>query len=148
MSTPQLDETDYHIIAELRNDGRQPYAAVARKVGLPVHVVRTRVARLLAARAIRITIITNVAELGYLTGTIRMHVPHNRIHEVAQHLVAIPEVDYVLLTTGPWNLVTYVVCVDLDQFSGVVRRRIAPIDGIDSMDVSLDLQVVKNALAW
>jgi len=144
----QLDEIDFRIIAELKEDGRQPNSAIARKLGVSEAAVRGRVARLLQEKAIRITIITNAAELGYVTGDIRVRVPHERLEEIATRLTDIPEVDYVMVCTGRQNLIVSVVCVDLDQLHRVVADRISAIDDLEMIDVSVNLQVAKATLIW
>ena len=148
MSTPPLDEIDFRIIAELKEDGRQPNSAIARKLGVSEAAVRSRVARLLEEKAIRITIITNAAELGYVTGDIRVRVPHGCVDEIAARLTSIPEVDYVMVCTGRQNLIVSVVCVDLDQLHRVVADRISAVDDLEMIDVSVNLQVAKATLIW
>ncbi|GAA3649666.1 Lrp/AsnC family transcriptional regulator [Microbacterium marinilacus] len=49
-----VDARDRRIIAELEQDGRLPFAAIARRVGGSPTAVRHRVVRLLASRALRI----------------------------------------------------------------------------------------------
>ena len=44
MTTPPLDEISQAIIAELQRDGRRPYAAIGKSVGLSETAVRQRVA--------------------------------------------------------------------------------------------------------
>ena len=48
----ELDETDYAIIELLRADGRLPYRAIARELGLTETTVRARVRRLEESRTL------------------------------------------------------------------------------------------------
>lgn len=148
MDAPHLDETDYQVIARLQEDGRRAASVIARDLGISEAAVRARVDRLLEQRAIRITAITNAAELGYVTGDLRLRVPHGRLDEVGKRLTAIPEVDYVMVTTGRQNLIASVVCTDLGRLDDLVEHQIMTIDGVETIDVSVNLRVVKNTLAW
>ena len=53
-----LDELDYAIINLLREDGRLPYRAIARELGLTEATVRSRVKRLEESGSMRVVAVT------------------------------------------------------------------------------------------
>lgn len=59
-----LDDTDWRLMRALERDGRAPYAALARRIGLSQAATRARVVRLIEARALRVTSVVNAAALG------------------------------------------------------------------------------------
>jgi len=63
MTTP-LDETSQAIIAELRQDGRRPYATIGKAVGMPETAVRQRVQHLVETGVVQIAAVTDPIRLG------------------------------------------------------------------------------------
>jgi hypothetical protein len=63
--TSQLSESDRLLVEALQADGRAPYAALARQVGLNEKAVRRRVADLRSNGVIEITTVSDPAALGY-----------------------------------------------------------------------------------
>jgi DNA-binding Lrp family transcriptional regulator len=61
---PPLDQLDYEIVRQLQADGRKPYRAIARVVGVSEGTVRLRVRRLVEAQALRIVAIADPFQLG------------------------------------------------------------------------------------
>ena len=60
-----LDETSKHIIEQLQEDGRRPYAAIGKAVGLSEAAVRQRVQRLLDAGVMQIVAVTDPLQVGF-----------------------------------------------------------------------------------
>lgn len=143
-----LDQLDERIVAHLREDGRRSFRRIARDLGVSEATVRARVTQLVADGAIRITINTNVFELGYLTAELRLDVGHEHLEDVLDRLSGLPQVDYAIVCTGRPNLSVAVVCSSLDQLERLVTRDIAGIPGVATVDARLTLDVVKDLLDW
>ncbi len=62
---PLLDDIGKAIVEQLQDDGRRPYATIARAVGLSEAAVRQRVARLQEAGVIQIVAVTDPLQLGF-----------------------------------------------------------------------------------
>jgi Lrp/AsnC family transcriptional regulator for asnA, asnC and gidA len=60
-----LDAVGKAIVEQLQEDGRRPYAMIARAVGLSEAAVRQRVARLIDAGVMQIVAVTNPLQLGF-----------------------------------------------------------------------------------
>ena len=60
-----LDDVSLQIIKELQADGRRPYTAIAKAVGLSEAAVRQRVQRLLDSGIMQIVAITDPLRVGY-----------------------------------------------------------------------------------
>ena len=137
-----LDEYDIGIITELRNDGRTPYRAIAEIVGLSEAAVRQRVNRLVKDKACQITAVMDPKALGLnAVASVGMKVDGDFV-EVADHLAAIKQVEYVILTAGSFDLMAELVCRDYDELLSVLRR-IRSIPEIKSTELNLILETRK-----
>ena len=64
-SAIELDDTDYQIMALLRKDGRMPYRALAKAIGVTETTVRARVRRLEDSDTLRVVAVTDFEAAGY-----------------------------------------------------------------------------------
>jgi Lrp/AsnC family transcriptional regulator for asnA, asnC and gidA len=143
-----LDATDMRIVQKLRENGRRPYAAIAKDLGLSEATVRQRAAKLLEEKTIYITVATNPLELGYLTATVGLKVDGGRHEEVAARLADMPEVDWVAHTAGIFDIAVGLLCRDREQFFDVLVHRIRSMDAVRETQAYLHLSVVKNLYGW
>lgn len=146
MSHP--DETDKAIIAELQTDGRRAYAAIAESVGLSEAAVRARVKRLIQDGAMQIVAVTDPLQLGFARQAmigIRVSGP---VEPVADALTAEPEVDYVVITAGHYDILAEVVCESDDHLLHLVSQRIRSIEGVRETDTLMYLQLRKQTYSW
>ena len=60
-----LDEVSKRIIEQLQADGRRPYAAIGKAVGLSEAAVRQRVQRLLDQGVMQIVAVTDPLQVGF-----------------------------------------------------------------------------------
>src|SRR6478736_5551014 len=60
-----LDDVSKRIIEQLQEDGRRPYAAIGKAVGLSEAAVRQRVQRLLDAGVMQIVAVTDPLQVGF-----------------------------------------------------------------------------------
>ncbi|MDP9219132.1 MAG: AsnC family transcriptional regulator, partial [Actinomycetota bacterium] len=63
--SPILDEVSKRIIDQLQEDGRRPYAAIGKAVGLSEAAVRQRVQRLLESGVVQIVAVTDPLQVGF-----------------------------------------------------------------------------------
>jgi Lrp/AsnC family transcriptional regulator for asnA, asnC and gidA len=144
----QLDETDRRIVQHLREDGRRPYAAIARDVGLSEAAVRQRVGRLLRDRAIHISAATRPTRQGFITACLSIRVEQGRHEEVARAIAALPEAEFVAVCIGACDVTADVVCETRERLYQVVVEKIRSLPGVRDADVSLYAHVVRDQLAW
>src|SRR5690242_14344838 len=127
-----LDEISKRIIEQLQEDGRRPYASIGKAVGLSEAAVRQRVQRLLDAGVMQIVAVTNPLQLGFARqAMIGIHAEGD-IDPIAETLAEMPEVDYVIVTAGSFDLVAEVVCESDDHLLELLFKRIRSIPGVSS----------------
>jgi len=100
MKNPVLPEiTDLHILDALQDDVplvSRPFAAIARRLGIPEQVLLERLRRLQDEGIVRgISPILESRHMGLFAATlIALHVPEDRVHEIAAIISSYPEVSH------------------------------------------------------
>src|ERR1700754_934482 len=105
-----LDDVGNQIIEQLQEDGRRPYAAIGKAVGLSEAAVRQRVQRLLDAGVMQIVAVTDPLQVGFARQAMIGIRVEGDIMAVADQLAEMSEVDYVVVTAGSFDLLIEVVC--------------------------------------
>src|SRR5437868_9199064 len=110
-----LDDTSKQIVEQLQQDGRRPYAAIAKAVGLSEAAVRQRVQRLLDTGVMQIVAVTDPLRVGFQRQALVGLKVEGDLREAARELAAIDEVDYVVVCAGSFDLLAELVCEDDDH---------------------------------
>ncbi|HEY7856932.1 MAG TPA: AsnC family transcriptional regulator, partial [Candidatus Nanopelagicales bacterium] len=90
-----LDDVSKAIIEQLQQDGRRPYAAIGKAVGLSEAAVRQRVQRLLEAGVMQIVAVTDPLQMGFPRAAMIGVRVDGDVEVVAEKLEAMPEIDYL-----------------------------------------------------
>lgn len=143
-----LDDTSKAIIAELQRDGRRPYAAIGKSVGLSEAAVRARVQRLIDSDVMDIVAITDPLQLGFSRQAMLGVRVDGDPEPVASRLAALPEVSYVVVTAGSFDLLVEVVCRNDEHLLDVVNRQIRALPGIQGSETFMYLKLAKQTYSW
>lgn len=137
----ELDEIDAAILQRLNANGRAPFLAIGRDLGLPEAKVRRRVGRMRARGAVQIMAITNPMSLGFdVVALIGITVqPGSRAIDVADRLSAVAAVSYVAVCTGGFDLFVEAVCRGTDDFLRVMDDELRATPGVASLEPFLYL---------
>ncbi len=143
-----LDEINRAIITELQIDGRRSYTAIAERVGLSEAAVRQRVQRLTDDGVIQVVAVTDPMRLGFRrVAMIAMRTVGDST-ELAEKLSRVPEVSYVVLAGGTYDLLAEVVCEDDDHLIEVVNRTIRQFPGVRETETFMYLRLYKESYTW
>jgi Lrp/AsnC family transcriptional regulator for asnA, asnC and gidA len=142
-----IDDTDKAIIEQLQQDGRRPYTQIARAVGLSEAAIRQRVQRLLDGGVMQIVAVTDPLTLGFLRQAMVGLKVDGDLQSVAETIGSIPEVDYVVLTAGSFDLIVEVVVEDDDHLLSILNDKIRPIPGV-SLETFIYLRLHKQTYQW
>jgi Lrp/AsnC family transcriptional regulator for asnA, asnC and gidA len=143
-----LDDTSKAIIKQLQEDGRRSYAAIGKSVGLSEAATRQRVQRLVEAGVMQIVAVTDPTQLGFDRQAMIAITATGDLEELAAKLDAIPEVEYIVITAGSFDLMVEVVARDDDHLLHVVNDRIRTLDGVIRTESFLYLKLVKQTYNW
>ncbi|GAA3734504.1 Lrp/AsnC family transcriptional regulator [Salinactinospora qingdaonensis] len=139
----RLDTTDLALVAELQQDGRLPFETLASRVGLSRAAVRSRIQRMTAMGAIRIT------------GVVHPHVreitarAHLSIHvdtpaaPLAGKLAALDSTETVTLTAGRFPLRAEVGGGDMDHLAEAIER-VRSLPGVREVDPLIYTEVMRD----
>jgi len=145
----ELDDTDNAIIALLRADGRLPYRAIARELGLTENTVRARVRRLEESDTMRVVAVTDIEAAGYdMLLAIGVQVENRSPEEVARDLAGLPEVFSVNVVVGTHDVEILVVAEDQAALDELITHSLAGVPGVRRLTPALALDVLKNQPDW
>lgn len=143
-----LDSTSKAIIEQLQLDGRRSYAEIGKAVGLSEAAVRQRVQKLTDAGVMQIVAVTDPMRLGFSRQAMLGIRVSGDTRVVADHLAEIPEISYVVLSAGSFDIVAEIVCEDDDALIEVLNEKIRTIKGVASTETYVYLQLKKQKYDW
>jgi Lrp/AsnC family transcriptional regulator, regulator for asnA, asnC and gidA len=143
-----LDDTDARIIEELNQDGRRPFSEIARHLDVNEATVRHRYARLVRRGVIQVVAISDALALGLVFAEAGVRVRGGPVGQAVHGLVEIPEVDYVAVCTGAYDLLIEIVCTDNAHLLQVLDEQVRAVPGVDSVDTFIVLHVPKHSYRW
>ena len=142
-----LDALSKQIIEQLQQDGRRSYAAIGKAVGLSEAAVRQRVQRLIDCGAIQIVAVTDPMTLGFRRQTMIGVRCDGDLERVADDLAGMPEIDYVVITAGSFDLLIELVCEDDDQLLEILGR-IRSLPSVTATETFVYLKLRKQTYSW
>ncbi len=145
---PPLDELSGAIIEQLQQDGRRTYAKIGAAVGLSEAAVRQRVTRLVESGVMQIVAVTDPMQIGLHRQAMVGVRTEGDITEVADQIVAVEQVDSVVITAGSFDLLVGVVCADDEELLDVVGTRISCLPGVVGTETFVYLKLRKQTYTW
>ena len=143
----QIDETDRAIIEHLQNDGRMSYTRLAAAIGLSEAATRQRVQRLMDGDVVQVVAVTNPLLLGYRRMAMIGVRAEGPIDTVAKSLDAFPDIEYLVVTAGSFDIMCEVVVPD-DSSLLELTNRIRAVPGVTTTETFIYLSLVKQNYAW
>jgi Lrp/AsnC family transcriptional regulator, regulator for asnA, asnC and gidA len=143
-----LDDVGKAIVEQLQQDGRRSYATIARAVGLSEAAVRQRVARLQETGVIQVVAVTDPLQLGFRRQAMVGVRADGDLVAVADALAEMPEIDYVVITAGSFDVLVEAVCEDDDHLLELVGRRIRAVPGVRSTETFVYMKLRKQHYNW
>jgi Lrp/AsnC family transcriptional regulator for asnA, asnC and gidA len=143
-----LDDVSKAIIEQLQDDGRRPYATIAKAVGLSEAAVRQRVQRLIESGVMQIVAVTDPLQVGFTRAAMIGVRVDGDIEAVAEAMATLTEVDYLVITAGGYDILAEVVCEDDDHLLEVVNRHVRAIPGVRQTETFVYLKLRKQIYTW
>jgi Lrp/AsnC family transcriptional regulator for asnA, asnC and gidA len=147
-SRPVLDDVSKAIIEQLQQDGRRSYAAIGKVVGLSEAAVRQRVQRLVDHGIMQVVAVTDPLELGFSRQALIGVRATGDLEPVADALVAMDEVDYVVVAAGSFDILAEVVAESDEHLLEIVTKRIRAIPQVLSTETFVYLKLRKQTYSW
>jgi Lrp/AsnC family transcriptional regulator for asnA, asnC and gidA len=143
-----LDPVDKRLIAALQQDGRRPYTQLAQDVGLSEAAVRQRVRRLVDNGVTQIVAVTDPLTLGFRRMAMVGIRVEGDVRTAADTIAALPQIDYLVIVAGSFDLLVEIVCEDDDELLRLLNDEIRAVPGVASTDTFTYLKICKETYSW
>jgi len=143
-----LDDVSKRLVEELQRDGRRSYAALAETVGLSEAAVRQRVRRLLDDGVMQIVAVTDPLTVGFNRQALVGIRADGNLRDIADKLSALPELEYVVVCAGSFDILVELVCEDDEHLLRLLDDSIRSIEGVREAETFVYLRLVKQTYAW
>ena len=143
-----LDDVDKRLIEALQQDGRRPYTQLAQEVGLSEAAVRQRVRRLVDTGVTQIVAVTDPMTLGFRRMAMIGVRIEGDVRAVADAISELPEIDYLVIVAGSFDLLVEAVCEDDQDLLALLNDKIRAVAGVSSTDTFTYLKICKETYTW
>ncbi len=141
-----LDHIDHEIIRMLQRDGRTPYTEIAKALKISEGTVRNRVARLVEDQTIQIVALIDPYRLGFdAAAIIGVSVEPPLIEAAAEQIARFPEVSYLVLVSGMFDLIVEALCRDREHLANFLSHSLHQVPGVRSTQTFVILRTYKMA---
>ena len=139
-----VDDLDFSILTLLQKDGRSSFTDIANELGTAVGTIRNRVTKLLEEGTLHIVGRVNPYRVGFNSpATILVSIEPDYIESAIAEIVEFPEVSYVSMLTGEFELMVDVMCRDSDHLTEFLMQNLSKVKGIKSYRTSIILRIMK-----
>jgi Lrp/AsnC family transcriptional regulator for asnA, asnC and gidA len=144
-----LDETDRAIIAQLQYDGRMSFTDIAAELDISEGTVRRRVKQLMDDGVLQIVGIVEPRFLGWnAAGMIGVTIQAGQVDAVAQQLAQFPEVSYLFMASGEFDLFVEVFCKNREHFVSFLNDKLHQVSGVQRTQTFMILKMYKLSYRW
>jgi len=141
----QPDEIDHLILQTLQNDGRKSFSDLAKEMGMAVSTISKRYMNLVDCGILSIIGRVEPERIGlnaYAAINVQVDTLAN-VERVAQELMALPEVSFLALRTGDFQLEINVMCRDNSHLMEILRNNMDKINHVRKYEINMYLKVYK-----
>jgi Lrp/AsnC family transcriptional regulator, regulator for asnA, asnC and gidA len=141
----QPDEIDHLILQTLQNDGRKSFSDLAKEMGMAVSTISKRYMNLVDCGILSIIGRVEPERIGlnaYASINVQVDTLAN-VERVAQELMALPEVSFLALRTGDFQLEINVMCRDNSHLMEILRNNMDKINHVRKYEINMYLKVYK-----
>jgi DNA-binding Lrp family transcriptional regulator len=140
-----LDGIDVGLIEALLADGRRSSRQIGRDLGVSEGTIRSRMARLTAARLIKVVAMVDPLALGMVgaIAEVGLRVRRNAVSSLIGELLHIPEVVFGATTVGTVDVTVAVAAPSRSELLQIVLDRIRVIDGVQSTETLEMVDIVR-----
>lgn len=139
-----MDELDLSIIEQLQMNGRKRYTKIADDLGVTEGTVRNRVSKLLENQAIQITGLIDPQKLGFdAPAIIGVSISPPHLEAAAAVIAELPEVGYLIMVSGEFDLMVEVFCQDREHLGLFIREQLQQVVGVQSTKTFVILHTYK-----
>ncbi|MCR4408049.1 MAG: Lrp/AsnC family transcriptional regulator [Anaerolineae bacterium] len=144
-----MDAMDRAIISYLQYDGRMPFTDIAAELGVSEGTVRRRVKQLINSGVLQIVGVVEPQLLGWnAAGMIGVAVQPGQIEAAASQIAQFPEVSYLFMASGEFDLFVEVFCQDREHFVRFLNEKLHRVPGVERTQTFMILKMFKLSYRW
>jgi Lrp/AsnC family transcriptional regulator for asnA, asnC and gidA len=144
-----MDAIDYNLILELQKDSRRSNRQLARLLGVSEATVRRRIKDLVDSHTIELTAVPDPSMVGMtMWGFMGLQVELSQVDAVADQLASYPEVQYVGICSGSYQILISVMFRSPERLALFITNELARIPGMIRTDTLVSLRSLKRTLGW
>ena len=141
-----MDKLDSEILELLRKDARRPYTDIAKQLGYSEGTIRNRVARLIKSQTVQFVGLIDPNQVGYdAPAMIGVTVQSNLLEDAAHEIAQFPEVSYLVMVSGEYDLIVEVLCQDREHFASFLNENLRQVKGVIRTQSFMILRTFKRA---
>lgn len=144
-----FDDLDRRIVDCLRVDGRMSHADIARRTDAAEATVRRRLQRMQEGGMLRVVPLVDPDSVGLQTSLfLGVKISGGNWQQVADAVAALPEVRYVAVTTGAFDLLVEAFVAHREHMAKFILEALAGVPGVVGTETMTVLRVAKFAYEW
>ena len=141
-----MDQLDFNILAHLQRDGRMPYTEIASNLGVSEGTIRNRVTRLIDDQVVQIVGLIDPHQLDFdAPAMIGVTVQGYDLDATAALIAQYPEVSYLVIVSGEYDLIVEVMCRDRDHLATFLNQQLRTVPGVVRTQTFVILRTHKMA---
>jgi Lrp/AsnC family transcriptional regulator for asnA, asnC and gidA len=141
-----IDDLDFAILNLVQKDGRMSFTDIAKSLGIAVGTVRNRFTKMIEEKTVQIIGRVNPHHVGFnAPATITISIEPQFMETAIQEIVNFPEVSYLSVLTGEYDVMLDVMCRDANHLTDFLLKRLAKVKGVKDFRSALILQIHKYA---
>src|SRR5215831_12160558 len=143
----ELDSLDFQILSQLQKDGRKSFTEIADALSVSVGTVRNRVSWLTKTNTLTIIGRVDPEKIGFHAyAHIFINVrPAQLIIPVAEKIARLPEVSFLAMISGGYDLEVNVMCRNNEHLISLMNDKIHRIKGVHETSTNMYMRVFKIA---
>jgi DNA-binding Lrp family transcriptional regulator len=136
------------VFRALQEDGRVPFTTVGQRLGFSEANVRRTVKQLVARDVFTITAVADPRLMGLESMSwLALVVQLSELESTAAALAAMPEIDYVVITAGGWQVMAEVACRGTEELFDLVRR-VRALPGVQRTETYPYFKLLRQQFRW
>jgi Lrp/AsnC family transcriptional regulator for asnA, asnC and gidA len=126
-----------------------PFTAIAGEIGLSEGSVRRRVKRMTDAGVLQIVGVVEPKLLAWdAAGMIGVTVQAGQMDAAANAIARFPEVTYLFMASGGFDLFVEVYCRDREHFVSFLNEKLQRVPGVERTETFMILKMYKLSYRW
>jgi Lrp/AsnC family transcriptional regulator for asnA, asnC and gidA len=126
-----------------------PFTEIAERIGVSEGTVRRRVHRLTESGIMQVVAVVEPQYLGWgAAAMVGVSVLGGQIDTVANHIAQFPEVSYLFMASGEFDLFVEVYCRNRETFVSFLNEKLQQVPGVRQTRTFMILKMYKLSYRW